>query len=77
VEIDVVETLLDDVVLSKQCHQPGVLQVSVRVCELKVDAAEEVNDVELVVVIVPSYLQFKQSVHSTSSGSHLGTSSYT
>ena len=77
VDTEVVDTLAaDDEVLSRQFHHPGVLQVSVRVYDLEVDVAVEVDGLVLVVVIVPSNLQLKQSAHSMSSGSHFGTSSY-
>ena len=76
VDNEVVEALDDVVVLSRQCHHPGVLHVSVRVMASEVDVTEEVDRVVLVVFIVPSSRQLKQSLHSTSSGSHFGTSSY-
>ena len=67
----VVVTPLDVVVLSRQLHHPGVLQVSVRVYDLELEVGEDV--VVVVVVNVPLNRQLKQSTHSGSSGSHVGT----
>lgn len=82
-DTDAVDVLIEEDVLSRQCHHPGVLQVWVRVYDRE-DREDREDDVgvrlvedAVVVVIVPSNLHLKQSAHSASSGSHFGTSSYT
>lgn len=73
---DVVGKLVEEEVSSRQCHHPGVLQVSVRVCDVELEVKVEVDGTALVMVTFPSNLQLKQSAQSGSSGSHFGTSSY-
>lgn len=81
VDSEVVDIVPEEDVLSKQPHHPGVRQVSVRVYDLEVEIEAEIEEVveEIVLVVFtfPSYLQLKQSLHSTSSGSHRGTFSST
>lgn len=74
-EDDDVVLALPELVLdsSKQPHQPGVLQVSVRVREYAV--LELVLVVVLSVPLLSKNFQLKQSWHSTSA-SHFATSSY-
>lgn len=62
------------VVSSRQPHQTGVLQVSVRVCDV-VELIVEVLEVVVSLLLLSKNFQLKQSWHSASS-SHPGTVSY-
>lgn len=70
--VEVVEDeVVDAVVWSRQPHQPGVLQVEVRVrVVVLLDDEVVVSD-----PLLSKYFQLKQSTHSLSE-THLGTLSY-
>lgn len=80
VDSEVVDVILEEVVVSRQPHHPGVRHVSVRVYEVEVEVdvgMVVVEEIELVELTFPSNVQLKQSLQSASSGSQTGTFSST